>query len=250
MLKIACFALAVVSLAAGGVLAQTRGTDTAEVGEAQVEEILAPEKWLGSADAQDYNGDGQIDVADFRLWYADTHPLIITPAEDPEGREEPMVIAPGEEPLILPNEEEPLVIMPHEEEPLILPREEEPTDEGVIEEREYLEKWLASGEADDYDADGQIDETDFRLWLAEEPSVISPADEGPEPVIMPSEGDVSDGETLSYEDYLKIYGMDLNEDGQVDEADYEEWKENPFLILPTAISSQSWGAVKQSVMSR
>ena len=36
-------------------------------------------------------------------------------------------------------------------------------------------------------------------------------------------------EALRYEEYLELYGVDLNEDGQVDETDYKLWLENPFI---------------------
>ena len=65
----------------------------------------------------------------------------------------------------------------------------------------------------------------------------------PTPVEMPEEN------SFSYEDYLRIYGIDLNEDSRVDEADYVLWQKNPFIGIPTstAVSTQSWGAIKSAV---
>ena len=39
---------------------------------------------------------------------------------------------------------------------------------------------------------------------------------------------------------------DLNEDGQVDEADYEAWRAEASVGIPTATSTRSWGAIKSA----
>jgi len=62
-------------------------------------------------------------------------------------------------------------------------------------------------------------------------------------------GEVPAEDSMSYEEWLDHYGDDLNNDGRADEADYELWKENPYIGIPasTAVSTQSWGAIKKAV---
>ena len=62
-------------------------------------------------------------------------------------------------------------------------------------------------------------------------------------------GEVPAEDSMSYEEWLVHYGDDLNDDGRADEADYELWKENPYIGIPisTAVSTQSWGAIKEAV---
>lgn len=69
--------------------------------------------------------------------------------------------------------------------------------------------------------------------------------------IMVRSGEVPAEDSMSYEEWLDHYGDDLNDDGLADEADYELWKENPYIGIPTptAVSTQSWGTIKKA-MSR
>ena len=80
---------------------------------------------------------------------------------------------------------------------------------------------MASGEADDYNDDGAVDEEDFKLFVDRlfEGSDGFPGD-GPDGPGGPFPGDgpfVPD-----FEDWLASgEAEDLNEDGEIDEADYE-----------------------------
>jgi len=97
----------------------------------------------------------------------------------------------------------------------------------------------------DMNQDGQVDETDYQLWVETPIDPVRPPDI---PDHLPVDETPAE-DSMSYEEWLDHYGDDLNDDGVADEADYELWKENPYIGIPTptAVSTQSWGAIKKAV---
>jgi len=99
-----------------------------------------------------------------------------------------------------------------------------------------LEAWLVSIWATDLDGDGAADEADYHEYLDRA---------APEAAIGEAAGDADAASPMTEAEWLDLYAVDLNQDGQVDGGDYQLWVENPFIGIPTAVASTSWGAVKQ-----
>jgi len=189
--------------------------------------IPSLEDWAKSAVAKDFNADGKIDDKDYELFRRlSGHP--VTPpgtTTRPPGTTPPGATPPpggttppptGTEPPI--GTQPPGTVPPGTTPPITTPPAGQPT--ATI---PTFDQWIRSNQVKDLNNDGKINETDFELFVTQlftPPGGIQPPGTQP-PVGQPPTG--QPGPTVpSLDQWLKsTEAKDLNNDGKIDEKDFE-----------------------------
>jgi hypothetical protein len=185
-----------------------------------------PDAWLASERATDLDDDGIIDYTDFRIWAAGLEPVIAPePIRLPSAADEYVrweYAADMNRDGVLDSADFDLWIQrANTPEPGIDPKE------GTsLSFEDYLSIYNT-----DLNDDGVVDRADFQIWQTNPFLGVLPRD--------------NDG--MAYAQWLSTYALDMNGDDVIDEADYQEFQANPVVIMPTAVQSASWGAIKRGL---